>query len=52
MGKFSQMTFWPHQRGDWKERLKNQVFSGGQFKYPAGVVLSISGGGVIIWLAF
>lgn len=44
------------QRGDRKERLEKHVsvFGGGgvQFKYPAGVVLSICEGGVIIWQAF
>lgn len=41
------------KKGDCKERPKNHsLFSGGQFKYPLGVVLSISGVGVIIWWAF
>ena len=32
------------QRGDLKTRC---LFSGAQFKYPVGVVLSISGGGAV-----
>lgn len=37
------------QREDWEVRLGNHICSfGGQFKYPVGVVLCISGGGVIM----
>ena len=51
------------QRGDGKEDRETMerekedqkttcLFSGRQFKYPVGVVLSISRGGVIVWCAF
>lgn len=53
MGKTFLVDFSSPQRGDGKEILKNHMsVLWGQFQYSVGVVLSISGGGIIIWQAF
>ena len=57
MDKSTHRWFSRPQRGDGKKRPENQVsgfFWGGgeQFKYPLGLILSISGHKVIIWQTF
>lgn len=52
MNKMFPYDFLASEKGERKERLKNHVCFGGQFKYSVGVVLNIYGRGIIIWWAF